>query len=550
MSVASRPESGRHRSSEVSPLAREGGAHSLEGRRGVTPGRMGAQAFGRAAQYVRMSTEHQRYSTENQGDAIREYAARRGLEVIKTYADEGKSGLRLDGRDALKRLIEDVQTGKADFTTILVYDVSRWGRFQDADESAYYEYICRRAGIAVQYCAEQFENDGSPVSTIVKGVKRAMAGEYSRELSAKVFAGQCRLIEIGYRQGGPAGYGLRRMLIDQNGTRKGALGRGEHKSIQTDRVILVPGAPLEIETVQWMYRAFVEEGKVEQEIADLLNGRHVQTEDGRSWTRGRVHQVMTNPKYVGDNVWNRMSYKLKKLRVRNEPEMWVRSNGAFEPIVERHLFDAAQAIIQNRSRRMSEEDMLDRLKTLYQARGHLSGLIIDEAADLPSSSTYSARFGSLGRAYQLVRFTPDRDLRYIEVNRVLRSLQPGIVSEAIAQISTIGGRVEQNPRTQMLTINDEFTAALCIARCQETVAGTLRWQIRFDTGLSPDVIVALRMDRDNQAVQDYYILPRIDLPGPQVRLGEHNGLALDSFRFDTLDQLYEMAARTKVGDLQ
>lgn len=75
----------------------------------------------------------------------------------------GKSGLRLDGRDALKRLIDDVQTGKADFSTILVYDVSRWGRFQDADESAYYEYICRRAGIAVQYCAEQFENDGSPV---------------------------------------------------------------------------------------------------------------------------------------------------------------------------------------------------------------------------------------------------------------------------------------------------------------------------------------------------------------------------------------------------
>jgi DNA invertase Pin-like site-specific DNA recombinase len=82
-----------------------------------------------------MSTEHQRYSTENQSDAIYQYAGRRGLEVVRTYADEGKSGLRLDGRDALKRLIDDVQTGKADFSTILVYDVSRWGRFQDADES-------------------------------------------------------------------------------------------------------------------------------------------------------------------------------------------------------------------------------------------------------------------------------------------------------------------------------------------------------------------------------------------------------------------------------
>src|SRR5690606_7649636 len=119
-------------------------------------------------------------------DVIREYAARRSLEIVRTFADSGKSGLRIDGRDALKQLIDTVLAGQADFKTILVYDVSRWGRFQDADESAYYEYICKRAGITVQYCAEQFENDGSIASNIVKTVKRAMAGEYRRELSAKV----------------------------------------------------------------------------------------------------------------------------------------------------------------------------------------------------------------------------------------------------------------------------------------------------------------------------------------------------------------------------
>jgi DNA invertase Pin-like site-specific DNA recombinase len=160
----------------------------------------------RAAEYVRMSTEHQRYSTENQSDAIRSYAERYDMEVVKTYSDAGKSGLKIEGRNALRQLINDVEEGDAGFDVILVYDISRWGRFQDADESAYYEYICRRRGISVHYCAEQFDNDGSPISTIVKGVKRAMAGEYSRELSAKVFAGQCRLIELGFRQGGMAGY--------------------------------------------------------------------------------------------------------------------------------------------------------------------------------------------------------------------------------------------------------------------------------------------------------------------------------------------------------
>jgi DNA invertase Pin-like site-specific DNA recombinase len=208
----------------------------------------------RAVEYVRMSTEHQQYSTENQSDKIREYATRRGIEIVRTYADAGKSGLRIDGRASLQQLIKDVESGTADFTIILVYDVSRWGRFQDADESAYYEYRCRRAGIQVAYCAEQFENDGSPVSTIVKGVKRAMAGEYSRELSAKVFAGQCRLIELGFRQGGPAGYGLRRVLLDQSGSVKSELARGEHKSLQTDRVILQPGPDAEVAIVNQIYR--------------------------------------------------------------------------------------------------------------------------------------------------------------------------------------------------------------------------------------------------------------------------------------------------------
>ena len=144
------------------------------------------------------------------------------------------------------------------------------------------------------YCAEQFENDGSPISTIVKGVKRAMAGEYSRELSAKVFVGQCRLIELGFRQGGSPGYGLRRMLRDVNGEHKGVLNRGEQKSIQTDRVILIPGPPDEVEIVRWIYHIFTAEGFVESKIATILNERGIPTDLGRPWTRGTVCLLYTS----------------------------------------------------------------------------------------------------------------------------------------------------------------------------------------------------------------------------------------------------------------
>jgi hypothetical protein len=36
-------------------------------------------------------------------------------------------------------------TGKvANFSALLVYDVSPWGRFQDVDESTYYKYVLKR----------------------------------------------------------------------------------------------------------------------------------------------------------------------------------------------------------------------------------------------------------------------------------------------------------------------------------------------------------------------------------------------------------------------
>lgn len=391
-----------------------------------------------AAEYVRMSTEHQQYSTKNQREVIRQYAENRGMVTVRTYTDAGKSGLKIDGRDALQQLIQDVESGDAKFRVILVYDVSRWGRFRDADESAYYEYICRRAKIDVHYCAEQFENDGSPVSTIVKGVKRAMAGEYSRELSAKVFIGQCRLIELGFRQGGAAGYGLRRMLRDQTGERKGILSRGEQKSIQTDRVILVPGPSEEVQNVRRIYDLFVTEEKAECEIAALLNGKGITTDLGRPWTRGTVHQVLTNEKYVGNNIYNRVSFKLKKKRVTNPPHMWIRAEGAFEPVVLAGHFLAAQEIIQARSRRYTDEELLDQLRKLLEREGRLSGLLIDEADAMASSSVYRHRFRSLVRAYQLIGYTPSRDYRFIETNRQLRVMHPKIVEGTISQLRQMG----------------------------------------------------------------------------------------------------------------
>ena len=118
-----------------------------------------------------MSTDHQQYSTENQHAAIQRFADGQGIVIVRSFVDAGKSGVGIQGRDALQDLLRTVETGHADFSTILVYDVSRWGRFQEPDEGAYYEFRCIRANITVQYCAEQFPTDNAPMSAVMKSPK-------------------------------------------------------------------------------------------------------------------------------------------------------------------------------------------------------------------------------------------------------------------------------------------------------------------------------------------------------------------------------------------
>ena len=499
-----------------------------------------------AAMYVRMSTEHQQYSTENQADAIHIYAQKSGFEIIETFADSGKSGLNIAGRESLRRLIATVESGTARFKAIIAYDISRWGRFQDADESAYYEYVCRRAGIAVHYCAEQFTNDGSISATIIKTVKRSMAAEYSRELSSKVFIGQCRLIQMGYRQGGMAGYGLRRMLVDIQGKEKGLLAHGEQKSLQTDRVVLAPGPAEEVETVRWMYQAFVTDGKTENEIAESLNTKGILTDLSHPWTRSSVRQVLSNEKYIGHNLFNRHSFKLKQRHVKNPPEMWIRRDDAFCGIVDRDLFSTAQEIILERSRRYSDDEMLEKLTTLYKRHGRISGLLIDETEGMPSAGAYTSRFGGLLRAYKLVGFTPDVDYEFIETNKRLRKKHPDIVHRVVETLGYQSSSVEVDEETGLLLVNQEVLVSLVLARCATTSGGRKRWNIRLEHGLKSDLTIAARMDEANEDIRDYYLLPTLDMNLEKLHLAEENGAYLDTYRFDDLDFFYEMAERTAI----
>lgn len=403
----------------------------------------------RAAIYVRMSTEHQAYSIANQTHALEQYARDNKMVIVKRFVDPGKSGLTLSGRPGLKDLLLHVISTEAEFEHILVYDVSRWGRFLDADESAYYEYTCKRANVKVHYCLEPFVNDGSVYSTLVKNLKRVMAGEYSRELSVKVHAGQARLAQLGFRQGGPPGYGIRRQLVDINGNVKGWLKTGDRKGFQSDRVMLTVGPQRETDVVRKIFEWFVMDGLGETQIARLLTERDIEPEyfkkwaHLRAWTCGRVHQVLTNPKYIGTIAYNRTSRKLHEKTVRNPDDKWVCRKGAFEAVVDPALYEKAQQIIRERLIGLDNYQVLDRLSALLKRVGRLSASIINDDPDTPSSQEIVGRFKSLPAVYELVGFKPWRDMDAITKRQRERGRNQGFdcLGDAILD-AVASGRLE------------------------------------------------------------------------------------------------------------
>jgi DNA invertase Pin-like site-specific DNA recombinase len=458
-------------------------------------------ATNRAAQYVRMSTEHQQFSIANQADAISGYAREHRFDLVRSYFDDGRSGLSLQGRPGLQALLADVTSGQADFQIILIYDVSRWGRFQDSDESAFYEYLCRRAGVHVEYCMEPFDNDGAPMSSVVKVLKRIMAAEYSRELSDKVFAGQKRLALMGYRVGGRAGYGLRRMVIGADGQPRGVLDLRQSKFVQDDRVVLVPGPVEEQEVVRWIFDEVAHRQGRPTAIVAELNGRGVLSEGGVPWTDARVLGVLGNEKYIGNLVRNRHSCKLKTRRVRNPPEKWIRADGACEPVVSPKLFWAAQEAMSRWTTRITSESAIAALRALYVQHGRLSAELINSTEGMPGSVFYEHRFGGLVRAYALAGYIPERNYGFqdghLERRRQIAAVRAAIVEKLRAR----GVPVVQESKV-IIVLRGAHRIGVMLA-FTKIVDGAPKWEAQIHKKPFPDLMLIARQVPHGVAIKDY-----------------------------------------------
>lgn len=499
----------------------------LEGQEGVT-------TLLRAAQYLRMSSEHQQYSLDNQSAAIALFAAAHSRSIVRSFVDGGKTGITIKHRKGLQELIHTVESGTADFAEILVYDVSRWGRFPDSDESAYYEFLCKRAGLKVRYCAEQFENDNSTTSNLLKALKRTMAGEYSRELSVKVSAGQRRLVSMGFWQGGPAPFGMIRRIVDQNRLPKEVVGHGQWKSISTDRIVLEPGVPEAIETVRLAFDLYTKERKSRHEIADILNSSR-RLRGKHPWTLPMLQGLLTNPVYKGTFAYGRHEKRLSGYR-KVPLERWLVREHAFPAIIPEKQWSEAAALMQQEVKPLDNAEMLEGLKRLWKRKGKLNTKLINAASDLPSVPAYRYHFEGLNEAYRLIGYPIKHDLSFIRAIRLSRQLRRSVCDQVCEAVKAIGGSAEFLPVPGMLRLNSGTTMKVMVVKGWDRLGLNTVWRLLLGDVLTADIVVFARLKAPARTVLDYFVIPAVSgMRGSLTVRERDNDPSLEIYRFDDLE---------------
>jgi len=264
----------------------------------------------KAVIYIRNSADiGQENSCDIQEEKCRAFAEKHGFEVVAVFADRGTSGLNAEGRPGfqamMKRVVEDNS-----FSIILVYDVSRWGRFPDTDLAAYYTSLCRQHGKKVIYTdSGKFDPSQKDefADRLMIQIKRHQAADYSKVLSKKTKDGATHVARQGYRPGGSPPYGMQRVMLNEQKQRDRVLEPGQRKGLQNGRTILELGDIALQAVIREIFGLFVTEDYSEKQIAGHLNSKGIPSPGGVSWSSGAIHKILCDEQYAGAVVYNKTS---------------------------------------------------------------------------------------------------------------------------------------------------------------------------------------------------------------------------------------------------
>ena len=276
--------------------------------------------------YLRRSTDMQDQSLDDQLAVINAYADREGHEIIRIFTDDAISGTTSEKRPAFQEMTALAQQPGCGFEAILVYDVSRFGRF-DPDEAGHWRYLLRQNGVQIIYVADNL--NGDETDDIILPIKQYQAEEYSRKLARDTLRGLRSRASKGCDAGRPVPYGYDKMIVDASGevvcivrtladgdknvydgSRKPPkrLAPGQRHAKQHDETAtLVPGDPERVAVVRRIFDLYANEDRGQRTITDILNAQGVPGPRGGAWAVSTVMHIIKNPVYYGAMVWNRRS---------------------------------------------------------------------------------------------------------------------------------------------------------------------------------------------------------------------------------------------------
>lgn len=444
-----------------------------------------------AVAYVRMSTDQQELSIGTQLETIARYAENNGMQVVRVYEDAAKSGLQIGNRSGMKQLLRDVMDEPRGFEVVLVNDVSRWGRFQDSDAAAYYEYTCRLHGAEVIYVSEPFGHHLDPMTALLKALKRTMAAEYARELGIKCRDGQDRAIRMGYQMGSLPCIGFRRLAVSKDGQTR-LLQPKQRKSMQSERIQWIHGPEEELALVRRIFRLYVAPGASVPAVVAILANEGILTPRGGPFTQAIVSAMLRCEAFAGSFVWGKERYKAGRLERKRD---LTRAPLGLDPVVEPELWQQAQDKLWRRRRlRRDKEDLLRRLRESLAKHPGMTTLDL-EAMGLPSRRAYCNAFGSVSRALALAGRDPSVVRALHERRKVMgRKVGDQIQRDVAEQVRLGGLDCKVHPRSRLMIVGGATRVRLQFV-WPRVIDGTNHWHtFKRDIPASEYVLLALMDD--------------------------------------------------------
>ncbi len=229
----------------------------------------------RVAIYTRVSTEDQAkegFSLDAQRERMEAFCKARDWEIAATYVDDGHSG-----RDVRRPAYQRMMTEREKWDTILVIKMDRIHR----NSRHFMEMMDNLSDWEKNFVsATESLDTTTAMGRFVMDIIQRIAQLESEQIGERVYMGMSQKAKTGPGMLGfpaPLGYDL-------------AEG---HLHVNEKEAPVVKGI-FEMSLV----------GKTMEEIAQVLNARHVPTKRGKDWAPIKVYRILHNPLYAGFLRWD------------------------------------------------------------------------------------------------------------------------------------------------------------------------------------------------------------------------------------------------------